>query len=562
MKLPRLFSSLMPIWVVALVAAARLDASDGPPAARDAMARFAMSTRGDPARGRAVFADREKWRCILCHRVGGEGGTIGPDLSGIGGKFARPHLIESVLEPSRQIVDGYRATLVATSDGRLVTGLVKNETNERLTLLDGEAHEHVVLKPDIEDRKFLDVSIMPEGLATGLSPEQFADLIAYLETLRSSGQPTPGSGTIGPVALPPGFTMEKVVGGLTAATALAVAADGRVFVCEQTGSLRVIKHGRLLPAPFVTVQVDHYWERGLIGVALDPMFSSNGFVYATYVSADPYPHHRISRFTAAGDVAEPGCEHVLLEGDDQRKLGGSVPAGHQGGALHFGKDSKLFIAVGEQTAGSPSQSLGTFQGKLLRINADGTIPTDNPFFASAKGKYRAIWALGLRNPFTFAVQPETGRIFINDVGQDKWEEVNEGFRGTNYGWPESEGATRDPRFRPPIHVYPVASVTGAAFCPRGTGGMFPVEYQAQYFFMDFVQGWIKVLDPDHPKSVKPFATGLSRPVDLTFAPDGSLFVLQRDAWVIDDKFEPHTGSLLKIRHTPGTPTEKGRRPGH
>ena len=96
-----------------------------------------MSTRGDPARGRAVFADREKARCILCHRVGGEGGAIGPDLSAVGGKFARPHLIESVLEPSRQIVDGYRATLVATSDGRLVTGLVKNETNERLTLVDG-----------------------------------------------------------------------------------------------------------------------------------------------------------------------------------------------------------------------------------------------------------------------------------------------------------------------------------------------------------------------------------------------------------------------------------------
>ena len=276
----------------------------------------------------------------------------------------------------------------------------------RLTLVDGEAHEHVVLKSDIEDRKFLDVSIMPEGLATGLSREQFADLIAYLETLRSAGQPTPGSGTIGPVSLPPGFTIEKVVGGLTAATALAIAADGRVFVCEQTGSLRVIKHGQLLPEPFVTLRVDHFWERGLIGVALDPMFSSNGFLYVTYVSPDPYPHHRISRFTAAGDVAAPGSEVVLLEGDDQRKLGGSVPAGHQGGALHFGKDGKLYVAIGEQTAGSPAQSLGTFQGKLLRINPDGTIPADNPFFSTAKGKYRAIWALGLRNPFTFAVQPE------------------------------------------------------------------------------------------------------------------------------------------------------------
>jgi putative heme-binding domain-containing protein len=547
---------------ISRAAAAQPVSPDGAAAARGALARCALSVPGDPAKGRTVFADQVKAKCILCHRVRGEGATIGPDLSGIGGKFARPHLIESILEPSRQIVEGYRATLVATSNGRVITGLVKNETNRQLTLVDGEAHERVVHKPDIEDRKFLDVSIMPDGLAAELSRDQFADLIAYLETLRAAGQPTPGSGSVGPVILPPGFAMEKVSGGLTAAAALAVAADGRVFVCEQIGSLRVIKHGQTLPEPFVTLRVDHYWERGLIGVALDPEFSSNGFLYVTYVTSDPYPHHRISRFTAAGDVAAWGSEHILLEGDDQRKLGGSVPAGHQGGALHFGRDRKLYIAIGEQTAGLPSQSLGTFQGKLLRINRDGSIPTDNPFFATAKGKYRAIWALGLRNPFTFAVQRETGRIFINDVGQDRWEEVNEGFPGANYGWPESEGETRDPRFSPPVHVYPVASVAGGAFCPRSPGVGFPSEYQGQYFFMDFVHGWIKMLDPDHPQKSQPFATGLTRPVDLDFAPDGTLYVLQRDAWVIDDKFEPHTGSLLRISHAPPPGAAKERHASH
>jgi glucose/arabinose dehydrogenase len=239
---------------------------------------------------------------------------------------------------------------------------------------------------------------------------------------------------------------------------------------------------------------------------------------------------------------------MLLRGDDQRRLGGHTPAGHQGGAVHFGRDGKLYIAIGEQTAREPAQRLDTFQGKLLRINADGTIPEDNPFFEKAKGKYRAIWALGLRNPFTFAVQPNTGRIFINDVGDTHWEEVDEGFAGANYGWPESEGATRDPRFRGPIHTYPVASVAGGAFCPTGARAGFPPQYQGKYFFMDFVQGWIKVLDPERPAKVEPFAAGLTRPCDLAFAPDGSLYVLLRDAWVIDDKFRPHTGSLLRIRH--------------
>jgi glucose/arabinose dehydrogenase len=308
----------------------------------------------------------------------------------------------------------------------------------------------------------------------------------------------------------------------------------------------VIKGGRLLPEPFLTLAVDSRWERGLIGVAPDPDFAANRFIYLTYVAAQPYPHHRVSRFTAQGDAAAPGSEVVLLRGDDQRKLGGQTPAGHQGGALHFGKDGKLYVAIGEQTAREPAQRLDTFQGKLLRINPDGTIPEDNPFYAKAEGKYRAIWAIGLRNPFTFAVQPGTGRIFINDVGDNKWEEVDEGVAGANYGWPESEGATTDPRFRGPIHTYPVASVAGGAFCPKDASSGFPPDYQGRYFFMDFVHGWIKVLDPDHPSRVETFATGLTRPCDLAFAPDGGLYVLLRDAWVIDDKFRPHTGTLLKI----------------
>ncbi len=461
-------------------------------AQKDDYARYARAMRGDAARGRAVFDDKNVAACIRCHRVRGAGGEVGPDLSNIGGKFAREHLIESVLEPSRQIVEGYRPTIIATEDGQVLTGLVKGETADRLTLVDAEVREQRVRKSDVVQRKFADVSIMPEGLAAKLSRPQFADLIAYLESLRSPDQPTPGSGTVGPLKLPAGFTMAKVVGGLTAATAMAVAPDGRVFVCEQTGALRIVKDGQLRPEPFLTLSVDSHWERGLIGVTLDPAFASNGYVYLTYVKSDPYPHHRISRFTAKGDVAALGSELMLIEGDDQRKLGGPVPAGHQGGALHFGKDGKLYIAIGEQTARQPAQRLDTFQGKLLRINADGTIPRDNPFFKKAKGKYRAVWARGLRNPFTFAVQPGTGRIFINDVGDNRWEEVDEGFAGANYGWPESEGATTDRRFRGPIHTYPVASVAGGAFCPTDRGTVFPPDYRGKYFFMDFVHGWIKL----------------------------------------------------------------------
>ncbi len=511
-------------------------------------ARFARIAKGDAARGRALFFDAKRLACAKCHRARGEGSDVGPDLSDIGGKFPRDVLIESVLDPSRQIVEGYRPAIVATTDGRVLTGIVKEESADALTLADAEARRHIVRKSEIEERGTASVSIMPVGIVSGLACQEFADLIAYLEGLRSSIPATPGSGLAGPAILPSGFFGETVARGITGATAMEVAPDGRVFLCEQTGALRVVKDGALLSEPFVKLDVDSQWERGLIGVALDPDFARNGFVYLNSVSARPYPHHRISRFTARGDVAVPGSEVVLFEGDDQMKLGGKIPAGHQGGAIHFGADGKLYVALGEQTAGAPSQRMDSLLGKLLRLNPDGSIPEDNPFYRTAHGKYRAIWALGLRNPFSFAVQPGTGRIFINDVGETRWEEIDEGLAGANFGWPLAEGPSTDAKFRGPIHHYPVASIAGGAFCPTGTG--FPPRYRGKYFFMDFVKGWIKVLDPDHPESVETFASGLPRPVDLKFAPDGSLYVLQRDAWVVDGNFRPGTGALLRIRAEP------------
>jgi glucose/arabinose dehydrogenase len=278
--------------------------------------------------------------------------------------------------------------------------------------------------------------------------------------------------------LPEGFSEKIIATQITGATAMAIAPDGRIFVCEQTGALRVIKDDMLLDKPFVTVSVDSSWERGLIGVTLAPDFPKKPYVYLCYVAATPYPHHHVSRFTANGDVAAPDSEVILLKGDDQTKLGGGVPNGHQGGAIHFGKDGKLYVAIGEQTAGLPAQKLDTYQGKLLRINPDGSIPEDNPFFKTATGKYRAVWALGLRNPFTFAVQPGTGRIFINDVGEARWEEINEGVAGANYGWPHAEGPGTNPRFQNPVHAYDHGvgrSIGGSTFYNPPVP-QFPKEY--------------------------------------------------------------------------------------
>jgi putative heme-binding domain-containing protein len=526
-------------------------AQPGEPAVRpvkadlNALRRSAMNHGGNPTRGRTIYLSQAA-RCTICHKVRGQGGELGPDLSQVGGKLDRNHLIESILDPSAEIPQGYHATVIETRAGRIVSGVVKSESAAAVSLVDVEGKVIVIKSRDIEDRQVSKTSLMPAGLADTMTPAEFTDLIAYLASLRTGRAPTPGEGSTGPLTLPVGFRASVIATGLTGATALEIAADGRILLCEQTGSLRVIKNGELLAQPFVKLPVDATWERGLIGVTLAPDFPKTPHVFVCYVAARPYPHHVVSRFTAHGDQAVPGSERILLRGDDQSKLGGEVPAGHQGGALHFGKDGKLYIAIGDQTAGRPAQLVNSLLGRLLRINPDGSIPEDNPFFAKAAGKYRATWALGLRNPFTFAVQPETGRLFINDVGGQA-EEINEGMAGANYGWPAVEhGPTTDPRFRGPIHHYPTACITGGAFAPQNLS--WPKEYRGRYFFADFNHGWIKTINPANPAQAHPFASGLGRPVDLRFGPDGCLYVLLRDAWVIDNLFRGGTGVLLRISY--------------
>jgi glucose/arabinose dehydrogenase len=237
--------------------------------------------------------------------------------------------------------------------------------------------------------------------------------------------------------LPTGFAETRVANGMDSPTAMAFAPDGRVFVAQQGGALRVVKNGALLSQPFLSLSVNSSGERGLLGVAFDPNFTSNGFVYVYYTTSSSPVHNRLSRFTASAanpDVVAGGSEVQLLNLPSL-----SSATNHNGGAIHFGTDGKLYIAVGENANGSNSQSLSTTLGKVLRINADGSIPSDNPFLGQTTGINQSIWAMGLRNPFTFAVDRTNGRIHVNDVGQDSWEEVNLGAAGANYGWPQIEG---------------------------------------------------------------------------------------------------------------------------
>ena len=343
--------------------------------------------------------------------------------------------------------------------------------------------------------------------------------------------------------VPSGFTKDEgFVTGLNLATAVAQAPDGRLFIAEQGGALRVFQAGQLLLQPFIQLAVDALDERGLIGVALHPNFPATPHVFVHYTTTAAAPggtHNRISRFTALGNVAFPSSELILV---DLPPL--SAATNHNGGALHFGSDGKLYVGVGENADPARSQDLTSPFGKLLRFNEDGSIPADNPFFNTQQGLAGAIWAFGLRNPFTFAVQPATGRIHINDVGENTWEEINVGTAGANFGWPNSEGPDNiSGNIIAPLFAYKHSaavppgsgsggfftgfSIAGGTFYP--TTGPFAAPYRDNYFFADFVSKFIGRLDLANDNAAYAFASISDSPVDMLVGTDGALLVLGRSS---------------------------------
>ena len=380
-------------------------------------------------------------------------------------------------------------------------------------------------------RRLFDCLVPVRTLVPAIAPQSLA-LAAIL--FAGVGNRSASAQTV----LPSGFS-ETQISGFSSPSAMVQAPDGRIFVCEQAGLIKVVKNDALLPIPFMSVDAQAYQERGLVGITLDPGFATNQFVYIYYTAKTPTFHNRLSRFTANGDVVVPGSELILL---DLPTLGES--GWHNGGSLNFGPDGKLYLGVGENNIAANSQSFQTPLGKILRLNADGSIPTDNPFFNTTSGINKAIWALGLRNPFTAAFQPGTGRYFINDVGEALHEEINDGSRGANYGWPTYQGYSADPRFQSPFYAYvhptnPPASsaITGGTFYNPPTN-QFPAAYLGKYFFMDGFLGLIRTIDPATGE-IGEFASNL-RPVGvyLITGIDGSLY------------YNSHAGqSLYKIQYT-------------
>jgi glucose/arabinose dehydrogenase len=359
-------------------------------------------------------------------------------------------------------------------------------------------------------------------------------------------------GTLPPPSnIAPGLQAMFLVSSLNVPAGLAVAADGRVFVAEKnTGQIRVIADDVLLPTPFATVPANFSGEQGLLGIAVHPQFEANGRVYVFYTRSDnglitdePAARldHRVVYFTAGDDPnVATGTETFVL----------SIPVDGNGnrigGRLAFAPDGTLLVAVGDLNNQDNAQDLESLAGKLLRLNADGSIPDDNPIADSA------VYAFGLRNPQGLVVDPVSETPFVLDRQPTRYHELNRVPARANLGWPLVVGvATTDQEQvfagNNPDYLDPVLDTGNGSSPLVGLGYNTSTKYgtaTAQRLFYGVGQtGAVTsvVLSSDRTvvSSTVAFAEALPRPVRaLTFSPQGSLYVAGGNAIVRVENFQP------------------------
>jgi putative heme-binding domain-containing protein len=476
---------------------------------------YALRHEGEVSRGREVFSDERRFGCVRCHSVDGRGGKAGPDLFAVGDKYGRREIIDAVLVPSATIAVGYNTMTLENKDGEEVQGIVKQVTDEWIELMGGDGRPVRVATADIRERRTSEVSLMPEGLQAGLSPQEFTDVIEYLVSLKQPesaeathhGMPTVIQKLARPVALRP-FVADEMKFEHPVWFG-PVPGESNVFLVveHETGQIwQVKKDTRLKPltrpsdtrsppdgerdgvrgaqpegwSKTLFVDLGRYAKgtRGLLGMALHPKFRENRKYYFAHhvVERGQFATIICEREAAPDSIVDSGKPaRLLLKLDEDSNV-------HYGGGLAFGPDG--FFYIGQGDSGPQEDPRGNGQntqrllGKMLRVDVDHhdadkpyAIPSDNPFVGQSNFR-QEIWAYGFREPWRFSFDPATHDLWVGDVGQDRYEEVDIVRRGENYGWNVFEGFERfSNRYRhegqnyvPPVFAY------ARKFGPSVTGG--------------------------------------------------------------------------------------------
>lgn len=329
--------------------------------------------------------------------------------------------------------------------------------------------------------------------------------------------PTPGQ--LSPI--PQGANVKVLVKGLITPWALDFSPDGRIFITERSGRIRIVKNGHLQSDPWMTLEVEEVSEAGLLGLALDPNFTRNRYVYAayTYRATNGRLQNRLVRLREEPKTGKGMLDKILI--DD---VAGS--RNHNGARVKFGPDGNLYWTMGDAQNPDLSQQPSSPNGKILRLAPDGTVPRDNPFHNSP------VYSYGHRNPQGLAWQPGTGRLYSTEHGPSGLQaccrdEVNLIEPGGNYGWPEITGdETRAGMISPVIHsgTGETWAPAGATFATKGpwAGSLLFVGLRGQSLYR-------LTLDPNNPKKVvsfeRHFVRQFGRLRDIVEGPDGSLYLL-------------------------------------
>lgn len=319
--------------------------------------------------------------------------------------------------------------------------------------------------------------------------------------------------------LPPGFAKKQLANGLKNPSVFAFAPNGDIYVGEQPGAILIYRNGAILPTPVVTLNTDGSGEKGLLGLALDPNFATNGYMYVSYTTLDE--HAQLSRLTVQNDTANLASEKVYLKGNQLQN------PHHSANDLRIGPDGKLWWTVGDNVPSiSNAETLTNIYGKILRFNLDGTIPSDNPFL-NIPGAVPAIYAYGLRNPFRFTFLPN-GKAMAEDTGSSYWEELNTIQPGGNYGWDFYEGNCGSCGYINPAYAYGHLPTDGAASAIAAySGSVFPKQYDQVVFFGDYNRGDIEAVsfDPTYNTEISDnvFDSSAGTIADLQEGPDGNLY---------------------------------------
>lgn len=315
---------------------------------------------------------------------------------------------------------------------------------------------------------------------------------------------------------------EVFLDGVMLPAALNFAPDGRLFFVEvNAGRIRVARSGFLQPAPFATLTVQQEGESGLLGLALDPAFFTNGFVYAFYSEGDPVVpelglRNRLVRFT---DRDGEGVDMTVLL--DDLPVGRTRDRGdaHQGGALAFGPDGKLYVSLGDTGTRALAQDLSSLAGKILRLNSDGSVPDDNPFPGSP------IFALGFRNVWGLAFHPRTGALWASENGSDSYDEIDLIRPGGNYGWPVVEGRSNRSEFVSPVWDTGRGQSFGMVGLSVYSGATFP-DLQDSLMFCTFRDGTLHRLTlrpPEYERAQNSAKIGSNCRLGVTVGSDGAIY---------------------------------------